>query len=162
MTWRRNVLIVANVTAASPQLVDILKQREPATFTLIVPATPSGGGRETALQTLEEALSELRAAGLEVEGSVGHPDPIIAVTDIWDPRRYDEIIVSTLPVRFSKWLHGGLPERIERLTGALVTHIVSEPPKAAIEVTPPPPHEGVELGPLSVLAWGGHREPSGG
>src|SRR5437588_10497312 len=86
MTWRRNVLIVANVTAASPQLVDILKQREPATFTLIVPATPFGGGRETALQTLEEALSELRAAGLEVEGSVGHPDPIIAGTDLWDPR----------------------------------------------------------------------------
>ena len=45
--------------------------------------------------------------------------------DEWDPRRYDEIVVSTLPQMVSKWLHAGLPERIERITGARVTHVVS-------------------------------------
>ena len=54
---------------------------------------------------------------------------MVAVTDAWDPKRHDEIIVSTLPMRFSKWMHAGLPERISRLTGAPVTHVVAEPPK---------------------------------
>jgi hypothetical protein len=160
MTWRRNVLVVANVTAASSALSDVLKGRGEAKFTLIVPATPFGGGREAAAQNLDEALRELREAGLDVDGRVGHPDPIVAVTDAWDPGRYDEIVVCTLPMRFSKWLHAGLPERIQRLTGALVTHVVARPERPAVEITPAPPHERAELGPLSVLGWGAHREQS--
>jgi GABA permease len=154
------VLVVANVTAASPELIDALEQNEGARFTLIVPATPFGGGRAAAKETLQAALEDLRAHGLEVDGLVGDADACVAVTEAWDPRRYDEIIVSTLPMRFSKWLHAGLPERIEKLTGAPVTHVVSQPAKPAMEVTSPPPHEdrGMVLGPLSVLGWGGHRE----
>src|SRR5205807_10385020 len=97
-------LVVANVTATSDELIEALKSRAPAAFTLIIPATPFGGGRDAATAKLEEALGQLRAAGLEAEGSVGNADPILAVTDAWDPKRYDEIIVSTLPMRFSKWL----------------------------------------------------------
>ena len=81
---------------------------------------------------LDEALDQMAAAGLEAEGTVGDPDPIVAVTEAWDPKRYDEIIVSTLPMRLSKWLHAGLPERIERITGAPVTHVVSQPPEPAV------------------------------
>ena len=103
----------------------------------------------------------LSDAGLEIDGQVGHADPIVAVTDAWDPRGYDEIVVSTLPMRFSKWLHAGLPERIAKLTDAPVSHLVSQPPRP-IETAPAPEHESRPLGPLSVLAWGGHREPSGG
>jgi hypothetical protein len=81
------------------------------------------------------------------------------VTDAWDPKRYDEIIVSTLPMRFSKWLHAGLPERIGKLTDAPVTHVVSQPPKPAPEVAPPPAARTESaMGPLSVLAWGGHKD----
>jgi GABA permease len=161
MTWKRNVLVVANVTATSDELVEALKaraQREPATFTLVVPATPFGGGREAATQKLNEAVKHLGAAGLEADGMVGAADPIVAVSDAWDPKRYDEIVVSTLPMRISKWLHAGLPERIEKMTGAPVTHIISEPPKPAVEVAPPPPHEKGTMGPLTVLGWGGHKE----
>ena len=79
---------------------------------------------------LGEALEQLHEAGLEAEGSVGNADPILAVTDAWDPKKYDEIIVSTLPMRFSKWLHAGLPERIAKLTDAPVTHVVSQPAEA--------------------------------
>src|SRR5690242_11656587 len=106
MAWKRNVLVVANVTAASPELVNELSRRssrEPSTFALVVPATPFGGGREAAVEKLSAALGQLRDAGLEVDGSVGAADPIVAVTDAWDPKRFDEIIVSTLPMRFSKW-----------------------------------------------------------
>jgi hypothetical protein len=121
---------------------------------VIVPATPLGGGRETAARTLEGALAQLRDAGLEADGVVGDAEPLVAVTDVWDPKRFDEIIVSTLPIGVSKWLHAGLPERIERVTGALVTHVVSQPPGHVVEAGPPPPHEdhGI-LSPLSVLGW---------
>jgi hypothetical protein len=163
MQWTTNVLVVANVTAASPELVKALVARTEkgrATFTLIVPADPVAGGRDAARSRLEAALEILREAALEVEGRIGSGDPILAVSDAWDPRRYDEIVLSTLPMRVSKWLHAGLPERIERLTGARVTHVVSEPARPEVQAGPAPVHEthGV-MSPLSVLTWGVPRQP---
>ena len=169
MTWKRNVLVVANVTAASDELLTALKARaekQPATFTLIVPATPFGGGREAAQAKVEEAVGQLRAAGLEATGEVGDSDPLIAVAEKWDPQEYDEIVVSTLPMRFSKWLHAGLPERISKLTGAPVTHVVAQPPKPEIHTEPPPARDSASeaLGPLAILGWGLSRRaaPSAG
>ncbi len=163
MAWKLNVLVVANVTATSTELVDALASRaarEPISYMLVVPATTFGGGRAAATDTLSAALERLREAGLEAEGEVGAPDPIVAVTDAWDPKRYDQIIVSTLPSKFSKWLHAGLPERIEKLTGAPVAHVVSQPPKPAVTTTPPPRHEdlGGVMRPFSVLGWGGQQK----
>ena len=161
MTLKHSVLVVANVTATSKELVDALKERaatESATFSLIIPGV---GGRAAADARLGEVLAHLREHGLEVDGSVGDPDPLVAVSEAWDPKRYDEIIVSTLPPDVSKWLGAGLPHRVEKLTGALVRHVVSRPPKRPVQVTSAPAHEhaGGVLGPLSVLAWGGPREP---
>jgi hypothetical protein len=163
MAWKTSILVVANVTATSDELLGTLRARaegRPTTFTLIVPATPFGGGSAAAADKLFDAIDQLREAGLEIEGSVGNPDPCVAVTEAWDPKRYDEIIVSTLPMKMSKWLHAGLPERIAKITGAPVTHLVSQPPKPAIETVPPPAHEdrGV-MAPLTVLAWGGSKSP---
>lgn len=163
MAWKRNILVVANVTATSPELIEALKgevEKSPAQFTLIVPATPFGGGREAAREKVEAALRQLREAGVEAEGTVANSDPVVAVTEAWDPKRHDAIIVSTLPMRFSKWLHVGLPERVGKLTGAPVTHVVSQPEKPPVETVPPPSHDSPSqvMGPLGVLAWGGHHE----
>jgi hypothetical protein len=163
MTWKRSLLVVANVTAASAELVAKVRERAAAgecQVTLIIPATPFGGGRQAALDQLDRALAELREVGVEAEGSVGDGDPLVAVTEAWDPQRYDEIIVSTLPLRFSKWLHAGLPERISKVTGAPVTHVVSEPPKPPVATSPPPAHDspGDVMGPLKVLGWGGRKD----
>jgi hypothetical protein len=160
MAWKRNILVVANVTATAPELVEALKaqvEKGPAAFTLIVPCAP-GGGRAAAKTPQGEALEQLRAAGIEIDGGVGDSDPVVAVTEAWDPMRYDELIISTLPMRFSKWLHAGLPERVSKLTGAPVTHVVCEPEKPPVEAVPPPRHESASqvMGPLGVLAWGGH------
>ena len=144
--YQRNVLVLANVTAASESLVQALVDldaRTPATFTLLVPA---GSGREAAIATLEEALDRFTAAGLIATGEVGDPDPMIAVQEAYDPRRYDEIVVSTLPLGSSKWLHAGMPERIGILTGAPVTHVVSEPARPPHRTTPVPAQESI--GPL--------------
>jgi hypothetical protein len=162
VVWKTNVLVVANVTATSQELMDALKARAaraPASFTLIVPATPFGGGRAAALEMLSDAVQQLRREGLEVDGAVGNADPVVAVTEAWDPKRHDEIVVSTLPMAVSKWLHAGLPERIVKITGAPVAHVVSQPPKPAVQTVAPPVHEnrGVVLGPLSVLGWGANK-----
>ncbi|MFI5039740.1 MAG: hypothetical protein ACHQCG_07345, partial [Solirubrobacterales bacterium] len=151
--------VVANVTATSDELIGAMRERverEPASFTLIIPAP---GGREAGERTLAEALERLRTAGLNVAGSVGNADPILAVTDVWDPKKYDEIIVSTLPMRFSKWMSAGLPQRISRVTGAPVTHVVAQPAKAPVETTAPPARNesSAAMGPLAVLAWGGQK-----
>jgi hypothetical protein len=160
MAWKKTVLVVANVTAASDELCRALVDRagrEPAAFTLVVPATPFGGGRAAAEATVQHAVERLREAGLEAEGFVGDSDPMIAVTEAWDPRRYDEIVVSTLPIGSSKWMHAGLPERVGKLTGAPVTHVICHPPKPPLE-TVPVPGQSHPLGPLEVLAWGHPQE----
>jgi hypothetical protein len=152
--WRKHVLVVANVTAVSDEVLAALETvagEQPTAFTLIMPATPSEADGER----LEAALERLRTAGLQVDGRLGDSDPLVAVIEAWDPRRYDEIIVSTLPTGVSKWLNAGLPKRIADLTGALVTHIVSEPRRPVVPA-PPRPREKSLLGPLSVLGWGGH------
>ena len=151
---RKTILVVANVTAASPELeaaLLLVAGSRPTAFTLIVPATPAGGDQVR----LDAALQQLRAAGLEIDGHVADSDPIIAISETWDPRRYDEIVVSTLPLRVSKWLNAGYPKRVADLTGALVTHVVAEPAPVAAASPPPPPREKSPLGPLSVLGWGG-------
>ena len=59
MAWKKHILVLANVTAASDELLETLKQQaadQPATFTLIVPATPFGGGREAAQAKVSEAV----------------------------------------------------------------------------------------------------------
>jgi hypothetical protein len=158
MPWKQHVMVVANLTAGSQELLALLRGRAecgPTAIYLVVPATPLAGGRDTAVRTLEDAIGHFRNAGLEADGVVGDPDPFVAVTEMWDPRRHDEIIVSTLPIGVSKWLHVGLPERIARATGALVTHVVSEPPGRTPKGTPPPAHEDLGvLAPLSILGWG--------
>ncbi len=162
MAWKRSFLVVANVTATSDDLMDALKARAEqgnASFALVIPATPFAGGRRAAVETLGRALDHLHEAGLDAEGTVGDGDPFIAVSEAWDPKRYDEIIVSTLPMAMSKWLHAGLPQRIARVTGAPVTHVVSEPPKRAHDAVAPRVSEDPAraLGPLSVLGWGGRK-----
>jgi hypothetical protein len=157
MTWKRNVLVVANLTAGSDELIARLKQTQPGQVTLLVPATHSAGGREAAQRSLEEALARFRDAGLEAEGTIGDDDACLAVKEIWDPKRFDEILVCTLPLGSSKWLHAGLPERIAKLTGAPVTHVVSRPHPPERHVEPAPGHEPVNpiLAPFTVL---GHVE----
>jgi hypothetical protein len=162
MPWTTNVLVVANVTATSPELIAALATKArsgPARFRLVIPSSPTGG-RQAAEQQLADALERLRAAGLDVEGTVGSIDPIVAISDEWDPRRYDEVILSTLPMGVSRWLHAGLPERVQRLTGASVTHIVAQPAKPSPQTRPVPEHTklGV-MAPLSVLGWGRRRDP---
>jgi hypothetical protein len=148
MAWEFSVLVVANVTAGSDELVAALSERSEqgaCRFTLVLPAHGPD-----ARERLEAALERMRAAGLEnVSGEVGDPDPVVAVMEAWDPMKFDEIMVSTLPTGSSRWLEVNLPRRLEKLTAATVRHVVSTP-KAEPRTSPAPKHE--THGVLSPLA----------
>jgi hypothetical protein len=133
MAWQTRALVIANRTADSDQLLEALEERArsgPVAFTLLVPA--GSAGREQAQARLEAACERIRAAGLEVEGSLAHDsDPLGAVHEAWDPAKYDEIVVCTLPTGASKWLQVDLPHRVAKITDAPVTHVVAGERKPA-------------------------------
>jgi hypothetical protein len=126
MTWKTSVLVIANQTADSPELVAALEERArqgPAEFTLLVPPL-SGVDRTEARERVERVVKRWAEAGLEATGELGDSDPIVAVKEAWDPGRFDEIIVSTLATGTSRWLQIDLPHRVERMTGVGVRHVV--------------------------------------
>src|SRR5262249_53156052 len=90
-------------------------------FTLLIPDPPD---RRAADWTLEIALPLLqRAAGGPVASIVGELDAIASVEVAVQEGDFDEIIVSTLPRRFSRWLRRDLITRVAEL-GLPVTAIV--------------------------------------
>jgi nucleotide-binding universal stress UspA family protein len=131
---KARVLVVANRTAGSNELLEALRERAaqgPASFHLVVPATARGvswvadmnAGGDAAEHDLEGALEKLRAAGLDIEGEIGDPDPVAAVTDAANLNKFDELIVSTLHKHVSKWLKLDLPSKAAHATGLPVTHV---------------------------------------
>jgi hypothetical protein len=157
MAWQARVLVIANVTAASPELIDALRgraERGPIAPTLLMPATRNGyAGREEAQGRLDAALEQWGEHGLEATGVVGDPDPVVALHETWDPRNFDEVIVSTLPTRTSKWLQVDLPHRVQQITGLVVSHVVAAGDRAQPRYGPPPEkREAGALGPLTLRA----------
>ncbi|HTU94741.1 MAG TPA: hypothetical protein VMF14_02805 [Solirubrobacteraceae bacterium] len=122
MARELNILVVANRTARSESLEDAMRARaqdRAVAFTLVVPV---GRGAE-ARRAADEMGAHMRETGLDVRSVAGDADPLRAVLEVYNPAEYDEIIVSTLPAWGSRWMKSGLPQRIERHTGALVRHV---------------------------------------
>jgi hypothetical protein len=122
------VLVVAHKTAATPALLQAVRERVargPATFTLLVPNAAHGLHRVVdpedvqtgeAHDVLELALPLLsEAAGSEVTGMIGDPAPLTAIQDAVNVHGFDEIIISTLPARVSRWMKLDLPSKASGL-----------------------------------------------
>jgi hypothetical protein len=132
------VLVVAHKTAATPALLSAVRDRADrgaAQFTLLVPNSAHGlhkvvdpEDQETseADQVLELALPLLEdAAGGHVEGIIGDPSPMNAIQDAINVHGFDEVIISTLPTKVSKWLRLDLPSKVAGL-GLPVTTVTAE------------------------------------
>jgi hypothetical protein len=113
---KKRILVVANRTAATHRLLDeVARQRKagPCEFALLIPDVSD---RKQADWTLDSALPLLqRAARGPVEGMLGGADAFTSVSDAVRDGHFDEIIVSTLPKKTSKWLRRDLVGKIEGL-----------------------------------------------
>ncbi len=138
------VLIVAHKTAATQPLLDAVRERAgrgKCAFTLLVPNATHGLHKvvdpedqtESEAQTmLDVALPLLeQAAGAPVEGFLGDADPIAAVHDAINLHGFDEVIVSTLSAKVSRWLRLDLPSKVAGM-GLPVTTVTPGEDAAAI------------------------------
>jgi hypothetical protein len=144
MPFRTHLLVVANQTVDSPDLLSALRERAeqaPIHVTLLAPVLYSE--REEARARLDEACGRLREGGIEVEGVLGDADPMVAVQEVWNPGRFDEVVVSTFATGASRWMQIDLPHRIAKLTDCTVRHVESRPEPEPAPTAPPPESRGL-------------------
>ena len=135
------VLIVAHQTADSPELIEAVTRRADdgvCTFTLLVPARagglhrvsdPQDEGIREAEERLELAIPLLsEAAGEPILGVIGAQEPLAAVQDALNVLGFDEVIISMLPVRESRWFRLELPRKVRAL-GVAVTEVITSAQK---------------------------------
>jgi uncharacterized membrane-anchored protein len=133
-----SVLVVAHKTAATPALLEAIRERAargPTGFHLLVP-NPAEHAELTETErhrkhtegehVLALALPLIdEVAGVEADGSVStRHDPMDAIEETVRDGEFDEIILSTLPRSVSRWLHVDLPSRVAHL-GLPVTTVVA-------------------------------------
>jgi hypothetical protein len=71
-------------------------------------------GRRLARQRMRQQLDRMRELGASVSGEIGVADPVDAVRVVLHRWEFDEVIVSTLPGRRSRWLAADLSTKIRR------------------------------------------------
>ena len=131
------ILVVANKTAATPALLEAVRERAsrgPCEFTLLVPnathglhkvVDPEDQSQGEAEATIELALPLLEdAVGGPVDAMIGVPEPLAAIQDAINLHGFDELIISTLPSKVSKWLKLDLPHKAAGL-GLPVTTVTA-------------------------------------
>src|SRR3954453_22650722 len=131
-----HVLIVAHKTAASPSVLEAVRDRAtrgPCWFHLLVPLpTPRGWHHEQDVAVGRRVLAAAvplleEAAHRPVEGSVSvRHDPMEAIEEALMGDDFDELILSTLPRSISRWLHIDLPRRVAHIGLPLTTVIADE------------------------------------
>lgn len=139
----RRYLVIANQTLATHQLRQELLLRaeaEESLFHFIVPNTAERdyssdwagygeaveAGTDGARERLKFALATVRAAGACALGALGDPDPLQAVELQVQCSNYDEIIVSMLPEKSSRWFEADIPSRVAEAVQVHVTAITAK------------------------------------
>ncbi len=123
----RHILVVANETAVSKSLVDlVLKKDGPVRVTVLAPVNPPRQGyvvyydtrRAAARRRLDRTLDRFREAGVPADGVVVEADPVSALRDAIDRLEPDEIVVSTHPQKQSGWLRRNMVDQMRRVAGS--------------------------------------------
>ncbi len=134
-------LLVAHQTAEQQELLDAARklsnQDSHAKFTLLVPATPvgdllsweEGETKEVARRRAKSAVAALQRNGINVVGvRIGDSDPVLAVDDeLLTGRRYDAVVISTLPAGLSRWAKMDVVSRLQRQRPRLrLIHVIAQ------------------------------------
>jgi hypothetical protein len=125
----RHILVVANETAVSRSLVDLIVKKAadgPIRVTVLAPVSQPRQGyvvyydtrRAAARRRLDRTLDRLREAGVPANGVVVEADPVSALRDAIDQLEPDEIIVSTHPQKQSGWLRRNMVDQMRRVAGS--------------------------------------------
>lgn len=135
----RRILVVANETPADTRLAEEIQRRAAGyreqvrvvSPTLTSPASHwtsnLDGARAQAQQRLDQALSQLRAAGIQAQGEIGDEDPLQAIEDVLRTFGADEIIIiSTHPERRAGRLERDVVTRARERFALPISHIVIE------------------------------------
>jgi hypothetical protein len=80
-------------------------------------------GRQLARRRMRHQLDRMRELGASVSGEIGVADPVDAVRVVLHRWEFDEVILSTLPGRRSRWQAADLPTKIRRGFKLPVTQI---------------------------------------
>jgi hypothetical protein len=131
------VLVVEHKMSVTQPLLDAVSERArrgPCSFALLVPNSthglhkvvdPNDQGTGEARSALDRNLPALSAAaGVQVEGLVGDPDPVAAIEDAINLHGFDEIIISTPSPRLARWLRLDLASKVSGM-GIPVTTVGS-------------------------------------
>lgn len=128
-------LVLANRTAASDELLAMLKQQHERdadrVFICVVPLEADASGTAGARERLRALVARCHEAGLIASGMLGDPDPYLAAINALDMFTIDEVVISTLPGNRSRWVRTDLVERVTRSTRAHVEHVEAEVPETA-------------------------------
>jgi hypothetical protein len=118
------VLVVANQTADTEKLLEVLKKKSDANFIVVMPQGEGTSGDP--YERLAHVLRHMEEAGLEAVGQVVHPDPFTAIQNAVRFYPVDEIVISTFEPERSGWLRSDLIERVKDATHKPVEHIIVE------------------------------------
>jgi GABA permease len=145
----RRVLVLANETATSGELLDELRRIDAqgaATYFVCVPASPIETGQasvnsplnvrdatvEAAQDRLDQTLATLRSDSLSVEGELGDYRPLRALGHAVEAFRPDQIVIATRPLADSVWQRYDVVDRARTTYPIPVTHVIANRVEAAL------------------------------
>jgi len=132
----KHVVVIANETAASRSLADLLQERakeDEVQVTVVAPVNQPRQGyvvyydtrRAAARRRLDKTLHLLHEHDVNATGVVVECDPVAALRDAIDQLDPDEVIVSTHPQQKSGWLRRNAVDQMRRVAGDLpFEHVV--------------------------------------
>jgi GABA permease len=140
----RRVLVLANETATSGELLDELRRIDAegaATYFVCVPASPVETGQaavngpvnvwdataEAARERLEYTLETLRSESLDATGELGDYRPLRALSNAVETFRPDQIVIATRPLADSVWQRYDVVDRARTTYPIPVTHVIATP-----------------------------------
>ncbi|MGK5682238.1 amino acid permease [Actinoplanes sp. URMC 104] len=147
----RRVLVLANETANSAELLDELRRigaDHASQYYVVVPASPIETGvaathgpldvmeatQQAASARLEHTVSALRSENHRADGALGDYRPLRALANAVDTFHPDQIVIATLPLDESVWHRFEVVDRARAEYPTVpVTHIVATPVASAAQ-----------------------------